>query len=141
MKTKLSKTLSYFPNITFALLFGSYANDTQKELSDIDVAIFVDKPIDLFVQGEIIATLECELEKKIDLVILNDLYKSHPKLSFNITNNHKVIFCQDDALYADFKVNSLKYYLDVKCMLDMFDDALKERLQNGTYGKIKIEKI
>jgi len=134
---KLYKTLSSFPNITFALLFGSYANNSQRELSDIDVAIFVDKPIDLFAQGEIIATLECEVGKKIDLVIFNDLYKSNPKLSFNITNNHQVIFCNDYEHYVEFKINSLKYYLDVKPMLDMFDNALKERLENGTYGKVK----
>lgn len=137
MKTKLLKKLTSFPHITFALLFGSYANGSNKYLSDVDVGIFVDKPIDLFAQGEIIATLECALGKKIDLVILNDLYKSNPKLSFNIANNHQVLFCQNDALYADFKANSWKYYFDVKYMLDMFDDAFKERLENGTYGKIK----
>lgn len=135
MKDELYRVLQPFQNITFALLFGSYADNTQTFLSDVDIAIYSDESIDLFTQGEIIASLEYRVNKKVDLVSLNDLYKSNPRLSFNITNNHQVIFCNNNELYIDFKTESLKHYFDVKYMLDMFDNALKERLLNGTYGK------
>lgn len=137
MENKLSNILQLFPNITFALLFGSYSNGTQKYLSDIDIAIFTDEKIDIFTQGEMIATLESELGKKVDLVVLNVLYKSNSKLSFNITNNHKLLFCNDQDKYIEFKTDSLKYYFDMSYTFEMFDNELKKRIDNGTYGKVK----
>jgi predicted nucleotidyltransferase len=117
METELSKILQSYENIEFALLFGSYASGNNNNLSDIDIAIYTKEPIDIFDQGEIIATLESRFEKKIDFLVLNDLYKSNAKLSFNIIDNHRIIFCKD--------------------MYDMFDNALRKRLNDGTYGKTK----
>jgi predicted nucleotidyltransferase len=135
---KLLNILFNYNFINFALLFGSYSNNTQKELSDIDVAIGVDKDIDIFMMGEIIAILEECLGKRVDLVIVNDLYKENSKLAFNITNNHKLIFCRNTKEYIEFKTNSLKYYFDMRYMYEMFDKELLKRLDNGTFGKTKI---
>lgn len=137
MKTKIENILNKYEQIKFALLFGSYANNTQKYLSDIDIGIYTKDDIDLFLQGEIISDLESELDKKIDLVILNDLFKKNSKLSFNIINNHSLIFCKEKDKYTSFKENSMKYYFDMKFMYDQFDEALKKRIEDGTYGKTK----
>ena len=106
-------------------------------MSDLDIAIYTKKELDLLTQGEIIAALECAFDTKVDLIILNDLYKTNPKLAFNITDNHQVVFCNDEKYYIDFKTQSLKYYFDIAPMYEMFDKALKERLENGTYGKLR----
>jgi len=137
MKTTITNILNQYDFISFALLFGSYANKKANELSDIDIAIYISKDIDIFTQGTIIATLEIELSKKIDLVILNELYKSNAKICFNILNNHKLLFCKDKKNYLSFKENTLKYYFDISYMYDMFDNSLKKRLVDGTYGKTK----
>ena len=132
---QLKQLLQTYDFIDFALLFGSYAKGTQRTLSDIDIGIYTHRPIDLLEQGELISTLEEAFQKKIDLVLLNDLYKKSAKLAFNIVDNHQVIFCKNQEAYIDFKTYTYKYYFDQKPMYEMFDKALLERMENGTYGK------
>jgi len=133
---KPENILSQYDFIVFALLFGSHASQKVHTMSDLDIAIYTDSEIDLLMMGEIIAALEAEMNTKVDLVVLNDLYKTDPKLAFNITDNHEVIFCRDRECYIDFKTMSMKYYFDIAPMYEMFDKAPKERLKNGTYGKV-----
>ena len=133
---KINKVLSKYDFITFSLLFGSYAKNTQNVyLSDIDIAIYTSYEIDILTLGSIISHLEDTLEKKVDLVLLNNLYKTNPKFSFSIIENHHIIFCNQMDKYFDFKTNSIKYYLDSKYMYDMFDKSFLERLKNGNIGK------
>ncbi len=132
---QLETLLQSYQFIDFALLFGSYANGTQQSLSDIDIAIHTNRPISLLEQGELISALEDALQKKIDLILLNALYKKNAKLAFNIVDNHRIIFCHDQESYVDFKTYTYKYYFDQKPMYEMFDKALLERIKNGTYGK------
>ena len=132
---KLEEILSKYDFIQFALLFGSHANGKANYLSDIDIAIETDRELDLLTYRDIISTLESFYGKNIDLVITNDLYKKNPKIAFNITDNHKVVFVKEKNRYIDFKANSLKYYFDMSYMYKMFDDALQERLKHGTFGK------
>lgn len=137
MEKEIVNILKRYDFIECALLFGSYAKGNQTVLSDLDIAIFTSKDIDLFTMGMIILDLESEFLKKIDLVVVNELYKIDPKFSFNITNGHKVLFCKDQNKYVEFKANSLKYYFDMTYMYDMFDKKFQERLSSGDYGKVK----
>jgi len=131
----VEEILKSYDYIDFALLFGSYARGNQRELSDIDIAIFTRRPIDLLEQGDIISSLEERLEKKIDLVLLNGLEKENAKMAFNIIDNHQIIFSKKQQQYIDFKVNTYKYYFDLEPMYEMFDNTLRERIASGTYGK------
>lgn len=135
MIEKLDKILESNVFIDFALLFGSYAKGTQTELSDIDIAIHTSYEIDIFQRGLLIAELESHLDKKIDLVILNQLYKTNAKLAFNIIDNHQAIFIHNHSSYMDFKINTLKYFFDMQYTYELFDNALKQRIENGTFGK------
>ncbi len=119
------------------LLFGSHASGKDAYLSDIDLAIETNKELDLLTYGELLSELETFYNKKIDLIVTNELYRKNPKIAFNITDNHEVIFIKDKNRYIDFKVNSLKYYFDTMYMYKMFDKSLQERLENGTFGKVK----
>lgn len=121
--------------IDFVLLFGSYARGTQSTLSDIDIAIHTNRSIDLLEQGEIISLLESRLEKKVDLVVLNDLYKKSAKMAYNVIASHKIILCNDRKKYIDFKTYTYKYYFDLEPMYEMFEKAMLERIDRGTYGK------
>lgn len=128
----------YFENrdVEFIVLFGSFANATQNSMSDIDIGIYLKKELNLLELGLIISDLELLLKRRVDLLILNDLYKKSPKLAFNITQNHQLILCNNRELYVDFKSNALQFYFDQKGMLDMFDNAVNKRLNDGTYAKI-----
>ena len=131
----LKKVLQTYDFIDFALLFGSYAKGTQSALSDIDIAIYTNRSIDLLEQGSIISHLEGLLEKHVDLLLLNNLYKENARMAFNIIDNHKVIFCNTLEKYLDFKTYTYKYYFDQLPMYEFFDNALIERIESGTYGK------
>ncbi len=133
----IRSVLEEFNYIEFALLFGSVSDGKAHALSDIDIALHTDTPLDLLEQGYLISALEEATQKRVDLVLLNDLYKTAPKLAFNIVDRHSVILQRDRQKYIDFKTATYKYYFDHEQMYRMFDDALRKRLQNGTYGKTK----
>ena len=135
MIESVKQLLKSYDFIDFALLFGSYARDKQTALSDIDIAIYTSRSIGLLEQGNILSVLEEKLGKKIDLILLNGLEKENAKMAFNIVDNHKVILNKQQQKYIDFKANTYKYYFDLKPMYEMFDNALKERIASGTYGK------
>ena len=135
LKDCLKNTLLTYDFIAFALLFGSFAKGMQHAMSDIDVAIYTNRSIDLFEQGEVIAHLEDLCERRIDLVIVNDLAKTDAKLAFHIVSNHQRLFCHAHTHYVTFKEETYRYYFDQKSMFDMFDQALQQRLTDGTYGK------
>jgi len=123
--------------IEFALLFGSFASNTSNNLSDIDIAIYLNSELKLLEFGMIVSDLEQVTNKKIDLIVLNDLYKKNAKLAFNILQSHKILFCNDKDRYIDFKSNTMQYYFDIQPMYEMFDKQLLKRLDNGTYGQIQ----
>lgn len=135
MKKKIAHILQSYEIIDFALIFGSYANNKERFLSDIDLAVFTKEEIDIFTVGEIIATLEDACAKPIDLIVLNDLYKTNAKLAFSILDNHQILFCKNHDAYTDFKTKTLQYYFDLSYMYAMFDEAVETRIKNGTYGK------
>ena len=72
MKTALSNILDRYHTVQFAYLFGSYADGTQHENSDVDIAVYMeDSSLDarLALHHE----LQKTLQKEIDLVVLNDV--------------------------------------------------------------------
>jgi len=134
---QIKEILQKNKHIKFALLFGSFANDTANNLSDIDIAIYTENKLDILEFGMLVSDLESVTEKRIDLVELKNLYKINAKLAFNIVDSHKLIFCNDEDKYIDFKSNTMQYYFDIKPMYEMFDKQLLKRLDNGTFGQIQ----
>jgi len=59
-------------NIQFAYLFGSYADDTFTDKSDIDIAVYLDD-YSFDVQLSLYHVLEKVLHKDVDLVCLNEV--------------------------------------------------------------------
>ena len=135
--SKIKETLNSYDVITNALLFGSYAKGTPHGMSDIDIAIQTRKDLDLLAIGEIISTIESVVEKKVDLVVLNDLHKKAPLLAFNIYQNHKALFVKDKKAYDSFKENALHFYLDFKHIIDEQNRSFSQRVADGTLAKIK----
>jgi len=65
-------TLAGYDFIAFALLFGSYARRATFPWSDVDIAIYATRALDLLEMGGIIAALEHAVHRDVDLVVLND---------------------------------------------------------------------
>ena len=131
----IAKELQSFDFVVFALLFGSYAKDRATAISDIDVGIYTDSNKDLLTIGLLINRLERICQKKIDIVLLNDLYKKKPFLAYEIVSKGQLILCKDLNKFVEFKKNVFLYYLDTKPLRDKIDKAFKERVNSGRFGE------
>ena len=132
----ITQTLKKYDFIENALLFGSYSSGKESYLSDIDIAVYSRKELNLLELGDIISDLEDVTGKKIDLVILNNLYKKNPLLAYNIYINHKILFIGNKKEYENFKFYALKYYMDTKPLYEMTNQQLIQRLNSGTFAEI-----
>ncbi len=124
-----------FGNIEFAILFGSYASGKERFLSDIDFGIYVKKELELLEQGLLIYELEKITNKKVDLLILNDLYKKNPELSYNVVTTCKILLCRSNKLYVNFKTNSFLYYFDTDILRREVNKTFLRRLEQGKFGE------
>jgi len=116
MKAKISKILNSYDSVLFAYLFGSYADATHREDSDIDVAVYMDEAspdMQLSLHHE----LEKSLKKDVDLVILNEVkniylleaiihkgivIKDNKKRDmFEVRKNHEIIDFKNFRRYID----------------------------------------
>ena len=129
------RVLSQYDYIDYALLFGSYANGKEYAMSDIDIALYTTRDLSLYEVGTIISDMESALERKIDLVLLNDLPFQRPLLAYNIYLNHRIIFNNNPEAYHKFKEMALHAYMDFKPMIEDQNRAFDQRIQNGTLAK------
>jgi predicted nucleotidyltransferase len=71
---KLKEMLTFFDDIEFAYLFGSYVDGDISKHSDIDIAIYIKDSLDSFEVGLAVHhKLEIALGSRIDVVVLNDV--------------------------------------------------------------------
>jgi predicted nucleotidyltransferase len=109
---RLADCLGKYP-VVIAYLFGSEAKGKSGTLSDIDIAIFIDKTINKSERFDLRLRLTSELSsimnKTVDVVVLN---VSPVQLSYEIIKHGKVIFCKDKSMQVDFETEILSKYLD-----------------------------
>jgi len=111
--TALKQFFEEEKNIMFVILFGSYAKKKQNKNSDIDLAIYLnikDKIQRAKKRNIFIAKLLHILNKKIDLVILNDIQDNF--LLHDILKEGKLIYCCNKEIFFDFKINRHHQVLD-----------------------------
>jgi predicted nucleotidyltransferase len=135
MTELLTSRLKQFECIDFALLFGSYAMGTPNELSDIDIAISIQREYSLLELGRVIADMEQATGKRVDVIPVNELHKKNPALAYEIVSTGKMLFCNDAERFITFKRNSFIHYLDVQPMLDLFRKRFTERLMSGRFAQ------
>lgn len=124
-----------FDYIEFALLFGSYASGKERFLSDIDFGIYVSKELELLEQGLMIYELEAITDKKVDLIVLNNLYKKNPEFAYNIVTNCKILSCRSKKSFIDYKTQSFLYYFDTDFLRKEVNEAFLKRLKQGKFGE------
>ena len=109
MKKLLEKKLQTMPNVKFGYLFGSYADGSFTQRSDIDIALYLDD-YSFDNQLRISSDLSYALKKDVDLVVLNsarNLYLLDDILQ-------KGILLKDSEIRVDFELKKHHQILDYK---------------------------
>lgn len=108
----LSGLLGKYP-VVFAYLFGSTAKDKATALSDIDIAVFLDKETSksgrFDARLRIINELSAAAGKKVDIIVINDI---NVQLAHEIIKHGKVLLCKDRDARIDTETKILSKYLD-----------------------------
>jgi len=118
MKNKLQSFLSSQNKVKFAYLFGSYADSTYTDKSDVDIAVYL-SDTSLDARLEVAHALEVSLQKKVDLVVLNDVKNMF--LLEAILKEGIVVKDADDRIY--FEVERHHAIIDFKHFKRYIDAA------------------
>lgn len=130
---KLVEVLAQYPAIRFAYLFGSEARETATPASDVDVAIEV-------APGERIPRLWLEVSgalaralapREVDCILLN---AAPPALRFEVIREGRLLLDREPEARRAFEVGTRREYWDLEPSRRRFDEALRQRLRDGTYG-------
>ncbi len=116
----LSSYLQKKPEVKLVYLFGSQVSGLTNRLSDIDVAILVDKmpegPSYPYGYKAKICSDLMELLKtnRIDLVILND---APSLLKHRVVSSGHLIYAFNETCRVQFQEDAIRRYLDLKPLL------------------------
>ncbi|MHC1572824.1 MAG: type VII toxin-antitoxin system MntA family adenylyltransferase antitoxin [Methanosarcinales archaeon] len=95
-------------NAVAVFLFGSYAKDTEKPLSDVDIAVILKSP-----DPEAEAEIGSLYSRKIDVVLFHRL-PLH--IQFEVLKDGREIFSRDDEYLFKIKMDVLRNYLETSWM-------------------------
>jgi len=113
MKNQLETLLLANDNILFAYLFGSYADHTFNDSSDIDIAVYL-KDYSFDSKLSLHHALEKSLQKEVDLVCLNEI-KNIYLLESILTRG---IMIKESKERAIFEVEKHHAIIDFKKYID-----------------------
>ena len=120
-----------------AYVFGSYAHGTSTSLSDVDVAIYVDRALAPASSYGYAADLSATLggvtgRPDIDVMVLND---APPLLYHRALTGGFRIFSRDLRATTTREGQALSRYCDYLPQLRRIDAELQARLAAGTFGR------
>ncbi|MEO0114627.1 MAG: nucleotidyltransferase domain-containing protein [candidate division WOR-3 bacterium] len=131
----LAEALRQESDVIFTYLFGSYGKGKVSPLSDIDIAVYLDKNKvnDIFerkLELNYIVTSVLKTDE-VDLIVLNEA--SLP-LIHQVLMTGRLLFSKDEATRITFEVKAQKLYFDAEPLRRISWLALKERLKDGRFG-------
>lgn len=115
---KLEKVAA-LPSVLLIYLFGSRAKKQERQASDLDVAVYLQEPIQdkMQVQLELLRVLEEEFSKPVDLTILND---AGSVLKYQVAKHGKLLFERTQGKDKAFRIAAWKEYFDFQPTLEFF---------------------
>ena len=121
IETQLHTTFEKY-TVSYAILFGSYARNSQKKDSDIDIAVFSNSHIDIF---ELQLEIENTLNQQVDIVDLSQDTSSYVLLQ-EIAQKGKLIYGRKED-FLEFKHRAFILYNDY---LEIFKPMSKNIMAN-----------
>lgn len=119
--------------VRFVLLFGSRARDASGPLSDIDIAVMLER-------GKVADPFEWKTRwtaeiagpgNDVDIVILDE---APPALRFNVARDSVPLWIGDEHAHHMFRFEAVRDWLDFEPMTRVHQKALVDRIRNGTFG-------
>lgn len=97
--------LKKIPEMKAIILFGSYAKDKQKPLSDIDLCVLTEKKISERIKAKIVSNSS----SKIDISLFWDLPSS---IRYTVLREGKILFKRDVKVFRVSLMETMREYLD-----------------------------
>jgi hypothetical protein len=115
----------------FAYLFGSHARSAAGVLSDIDVAVYLDKGEDVFrCRLRLTETIMKAIKSEdVDVVVLNN---ATPLLRYEAVKNG-IVIKEDVEKRHQFEVETLRDYLDTAHLRNTQLSYDRDKIRAGTY--------
>lgn len=123
-----SRVLARHPAVQAAYLFGSHAQGTANERSDVDVALIGPAAQLNPIRLDIPADFDTEGLDRVDLVLLDGAALT---LQFEAVSPNCLAYARDDFDVGGFFSRTIREYFDFEPYLRIQREALKERLLNG----------
>ena len=133
-KQKLTEIGKKF-DLKLILLYGSYAKGTQTELSDLDIAVLREKPLDFNTHVELygeFSSIFGDIERDLDVQILD---RKDPLFLYQVAKNSQLLY-GSTLDYNEFRAYAFRAYHDSRD-LRRLQDRLMMRYQehlNKTYA-------
>lgn len=124
-KQALKKTAEKY-GLKLIILFGSFANGTNKPDSDFDVAILAKDRSIAKHDFDLISAITRALERDVDLSIIN---LADPLLKYEIARNCVLLYGDDDD-FIDFKAKAAMQYMDNQPFFVQEFNYIKKQLKN-----------
>lgn len=133
MLDHLGSLLARIPQVKFAYIFGSHARGEPGPLSDLDIAVFLDRRLSVFnFRLHLMETVARALgADRFDLITLND---ASVVLKYEVIRAGWVIK-EDKRRRVAFEVGVLREYLDTAHLRRTQEAYLKEQLMGGSFGQ------
>lgn len=110
-KKKFLEYIKNEKNIKVAILFGSYANDTYDENSDVDIAVIYKENMDEYEHaGKSIDVSKVFGDTPVDYV---DLEKTNIFLQFEIIDKGRIIYCENEEEFMKFSRQVQDKYIEM----------------------------
>jgi predicted nucleotidyltransferase len=123
-------------DVLLAYLFGSVVSGRSNPMSDVDLAVLVQR------QPDPRSLLERQLSlslgvaqyagREVDLVLLN---QASPLMRYEVTRHGRVLYERRPAERIAFEVRARQRYFDLKPMLEFHGDVVLRRIEEVGLGR------
>lgn len=138
-EAKLEELRRFFrrePRIVVGYLFGSYSRGNEGPLSDVDIALVLERQISLDEEASLISEITVVLgTDEIDVVFLKETFP--PRLAFNVISDGQVIYARDDKKRVLFEERVMSEYVLMEGFLEEYDSYFLEKVKKDGSGQKK----
>lgn len=114
--------------IKLIILFGSRAKGQVGKMSDVDIAVLGDSPLNLSENVELSQRIAKKLKVSEDLIDVVDLSTASPLLQFEVTKYGKLIEGSESD-FVRFKILAWKRYQDTSKFRRMRENYLTQSVR------------